>query len=90
MGSVLLNSNGHAQPSARGHLEERIGGVLDFYLLLGPEPPASVVQQYLEAASQASVQALGSIRCRWLGHSYCHLGVCQGHEELRHTQLVPQ
>uniref|UniRef100_A0AAV2LKQ6 Uncharacterized protein n=1 Tax=Knipowitschia caucasica TaxID=637954 RepID=A0AAV2LKQ6_KNICA len=68
-GFFLLNSNAMdvvLQP-APAVTWRTIGGVLDFYLFLGPEP-ASVVQQYLEVVGRPAMPAywaLGFHLCRW-------------------------
>ncbi|XP_033822544.1 lysosomal alpha-glucosidase [Periophthalmus magnuspinnatus] len=68
-GFFLLNSNAMdvvLQP-APALTWRTIGGVLDFYLFLGPEP-ASVVQQYLEVVGRPAMPiywALGYHLCRW-------------------------
>ncbi|KAJ0051153.1 hypothetical protein NL108_014607, partial [Boleophthalmus pectinirostris] len=68
-GFFLLNSNAMdvvLQP-APAITWRTIGGVLDFYLFLGPEP-ASVVQQYLEVVGRPAMPiywALGFHLCRW-------------------------
>ncbi|XP_072320167.1 lysosomal alpha-glucosidase [Eucyclogobius newberryi] len=68
-GFFLLNSNAMdvvLQP-APAITWRTIGGILDFYLFLGPEP-ASVVQQYLEVVGRPAMPiywALGFHLCRW-------------------------
>lgn len=68
-GFFLLNSNAMdvvLQP-APAITWRTIGGVLDFYVFLGPEP-ASVVQQYLEVVGRPAMPiywALGYHLCRW-------------------------
>lgn len=68
-GFFLLNSNAMdvvLQP-APAVTWRTIGGVLDFYVFLGPEP-ASVVQQYLEVVGRPAMPiywALGYHLCRW-------------------------
>lgn len=68
-GFFLLNSNAMdvvLQP-APAVTWRTIGGVLDFYVFLGPEP-AAVVQQYLEVVGRPAMPiywALGYHLCRW-------------------------
>ncbi|KAK7929600.1 hypothetical protein WMY93_005995 [Mugilogobius chulae] len=68
-GFFLLNSNAMdvvLQP-APAITWRTIGGVLDFYVFLGPEP-ASVVQQYQEVVGRPAMPiywALGYHLCRW-------------------------
>lgn len=68
-GFFLLNSNAMdvvLQP-APAVTWRTIGGILDFYLFLGPDP-ASVVQQYLDVVGHPAMPvywALGYHLCRW-------------------------
>uniref|UniRef100_A0A8C6T772 Si:ch73-12o23.1 n=1 Tax=Neogobius melanostomus TaxID=47308 RepID=A0A8C6T772_9GOBI len=68
-GFFLLNSNAMdvvLQP-APAVTWRTIGGILDFYVFLGPEP-AAVVQQYLEVVGRPAMPiywALGYHLCRW-------------------------
>uniref|UniRef100_H3CS37 Alpha glucosidase 2 n=1 Tax=Tetraodon nigroviridis TaxID=99883 RepID=H3CS37_TETNG len=68
-GFFLLNSNAmdvSLQP-APALTWRTIGGILDFYLFLGPDP-ASVVGQYLEVVGRPAMPvywALGYHLCRW-------------------------
>lgn len=68
-GFFLLNSNAMdvvLQP-APAVTWRTIGGILDFYMFLGPDP-GSVVQQYLEVIGRPAMPiywALGYHLCRW-------------------------
>ncbi|XP_060754556.1 lysosomal alpha-glucosidase [Neoarius graeffei] len=68
-GSLLLNSNAMdvvLQP-APALTWRTIGGILDFYIFLGPDP-SSVVSEYLEVIGRPAMPvywALGYHLCRW-------------------------